>query len=146
MDNDPHEHTQLEAELTRLRPRAPSRASAESIGRRLTPRRTAISWWTCAALPLAAAVTGAFFFVARRDGGPAPAARVVAAAFKPIAAENFLVTAVDEGAVTLEDGTPARRVRSNYIDTLTWKDPRSQAKLKWSVPREEVRVVPVIFQ
>jgi hypothetical protein len=48
--------------------------------------------------------------------------------------------------VTLADGTPARRVRQSYVDKITWENPRSNASLVWSVPREEVRVVPVNFQ
>lgn len=65
---------------------------------------------------------------------------------KPIAAENLLVSAQDEGLVTLPDGTPARRARLHYVDTVTFKNPRTNASLTWSVPREEVRIVPVSFQ
>jgi hypothetical protein len=48
--------------------------------------------------------------------------------------------------VTLADGTAARRVRSSYVDTITWKNPKTNASLRWSVPRDEVRVMPVVFQ
>lgn len=65
---------------------------------------------------------------------------------KPIAAENVLISAQDEGLVTLPDGTPARRARLQYVDTITFKNPRTNASLVWSVPREEVRIVPVSFQ
>ena len=65
---------------------------------------------------------------------------------KPVAAEKVLYAARDEGLVTLEDGTTARRERLSYVDTITWKNPRTNASLTWSVPREEVRVVPVHFQ
>ena len=58
----------------------------------------------------------------------------------------LLYAAQNDGLVTLSDGTPARRERLNYIDTITWKDPRTNASVRWSVPREEVRVVPVNFQ
>ena len=34
------------------------------------------------------------------------------------------------------------RLRYRYLDTYTWKDPRSNASLKWSVPRDEIRVLP----
>jgi hypothetical protein len=40
------------------------------------------------------------------------------------------------------DDTSARQVRARYVDTYTWKNPRSNASLKWSVPRDEVRVIP----
>jgi hypothetical protein len=68
------------------------------------------------------------------------------AVLKPVAAEKVLYAAQDEGLVTLEDGTTARRERLSYVDTITWKNPRTNASLTWSVPREEVRVVPVHFQ
>ena len=68
------------------------------------------------------------------------------APLKPVAAENVLVSARDEGLVTLEDGTPARRERLQFVDTITWKNPRTNSSLRWSVPREEVRIVPVVFQ
>ena len=48
--------------------------------------------------------------------------------------------------VTLADGTPARRERIQFVDTITWRNPRTNASLTWTVPREEVRVVPVVWQ
>ncbi|MBL9185971.1 MAG: hypothetical protein JNK23_00695 [Opitutaceae bacterium] len=65
---------------------------------------------------------------------------------KPVAAENLLVSVRDEGLVTLDDGTRARRERLHYVDTIVWKNSRTHASLTWSVPREEVRIVPVVFQ
>jgi hypothetical protein len=65
---------------------------------------------------------------------------------KPVAAENVLVSASDEGFVTLADGTAARRERLQFVDTITWKNPRTNSSLRWSIPREEVRIVPVVFQ
>ena len=73
---------------------------------------------------------------------PPPAVAV----FKPVSAENLLYAQRDDGLVTLADGTTARRYRSSYVDTITWKNPRTQASLRWSVPRTEERVVPVSFQ
>lgn len=153
----------LEAELKRLRPVAPSLAVAARIERELTrparrPRPAGrMLWWV--ALPLAAAVALVWN---RRSDLPAPGvpARVPAvaaaapgpgaagdeAAFKPVGAENVLVSARDEGVVTLADGTMARRERLQYVDTITWRNSRTRASLQWSVPREEVRIVPIVFQ
>jgi hypothetical protein len=66
--------------------------------------------------------------------------------FKPVAVKNMLWSARDEGYVTLADGTQARRVRRSYVDTITWQNPATRASLKWTIPREDVRVVPVTFQ
>lgn len=150
----------LEAELKRLRPAAPTRdLLARLEGELATPavQRASRTWWILAgALPIAAGLAFAIIVASHRDQAPSnvrvePAAQArstagAPAAFKPIAAENVLYDARDEGFITLEDGTPARRERLNFVDTITWKNPRTNASVRWSVPREEVRVVPVIFQ
>ena len=46
-------------------------------------------------------------------------------------------------AVTLDDGTTAHRVFQCYLDTYTWRNPRTNASLRWTVPRDELRVIPV---
>ena len=146
MDNELHE---LEAELKRLRPIAPSEIVTARIGAGLTARRR--NFWGWAALPLAAALVGAVL-LKNRSVEPAtkPAANTlptkIAATFKPVSAENVLYEHRDNGLVTLADGTTARRYRNSYVDTITWKDTRTQASLRWSVPRTEDRVVPVTSQ
>lgn len=152
MDNPLQE---LEAELKRLRPIAPSRSLTENIGRKLAarPRRNVWAW---TALPLAAMVAG-FVLLQERPVAPtptvaiappipAPAMAPASTPYKPVSAENLLYDQSDEGLVTLADGTPARRTRRSYVDTITWRNPNTQASLKWSVPRTEERVIPVSFQ
>jgi hypothetical protein len=153
---------QLEQELKRLHPAAPPSVLRERIRRALQPedsqdvpvparrRSWAGAWWWIVALPAAAAVA---VMLTQRSTPPAAdtAARPEAVArrasgdavFKPVQAENILYAASNEGLITLEDGTPARRERLHYVDTITWRNPRTNASLTWSVPREEVRVVPV---
>ena len=171
------ELSQLEAELKRLRPAAPTRDFLARIERELAApiappaaapgRRAAPLWWLWAgALPAAAALAvmitlavrnrtqstaltaaarpTASIAVAPIPSTPEPTA--LEAAFKPVSAENILYAAQDEGLVTLDDGTPARRERLNYVDTITWKNPRTNASVRWTIPREEVRVIPVKFQ
>jgi hypothetical protein len=143
----------LEAELKRLRPapvppelvaRIERELEAAAAGSRAR-RRT---WWAWSmALPAAAALAVLLASAMRRDfSASAPAAEKAPDLLKPVAAENLLYAARDEGLVTLADGTTARRERLNYIDTITWTNPRTHASLRWTVPREEVRVVPVSFQ
>jgi hypothetical protein len=62
--------------------------------------------------------------------------------YQPVTASNVLYDLKDEGAVYVDGDTPARRVRYRYLDTYTWKNPRNNASLKWSVPRDEIRVLP----
>jgi len=81
-----------------------------------------------------------------RDTAPVtPRALAVRDSYRPVKAANVLYDLQDEGVVTLEDNTPARRVRARYVDTYTWKNPATNASLKWSVPRDEVRVLPASF-
>lgn len=142
---------QLEAELKQLRPAAPSRELRARLDRELKLQpHTSRAWWLWAgAMPVAAAIAVALILATRRDHTQPPPTQVAAATlatFKPVAAENVLYAAQDDGPVTLADGTSARRERLSYVDTITWKDPRTNASVRWSVPREEVRVVPVSFQ
>ncbi len=65
--------------------------------------------------------------------------------YKPVAAANVLYDLKDEGLVTTHTGASAHRVRYRYLDTYTWKNPRTNALLKWSVPRDEIRIVPLSF-
>ena len=153
----------VEAVLIRLRPAAPSRELRARVDRELAPghrRRTMnLPWLWVAALPAAAAVALLLSAVLRQSGprrldtekpGTGPAASREAAdtveILKPVTAENVLYSARDEGLVTLDDGTSARRERLNFVDTITWKNPRTNTSLTWTVPREEVRLVPVSFQ
>ena len=62
--------------------------------------------------------------------------------YQPVAATNVLYDLKDEGRVMVDGDTPARRLRYRYLDTYTWKNPRTNASLKWSVPRDEIRVLP----
>jgi len=141
MDN---EFEELESELKQLYPAAPPGALAERIEKALvqTPQRgrPALPWLV---FPVAAA---AMIALALSQRISSQSTQTPAPSFKPVAAENLLLDAIDEGYTTHADGTPARRVRQSYLDTITWKDSRTNASLTWSLPREEVRVVPVFFQ
>ena len=62
--------------------------------------------------------------------------------YQSVAATNVLYDLKDEGRVYVDGDTPARRFRYRYLDTYTWKNPRNNASLKWSMPRDEIRVLP----
>jgi hypothetical protein len=140
----------LEAELSRLRPAAPRLDLLERIQRDLAPRRRGIRGWLWAALPAAAALAAAAVLGTRWAARPAADASARppfrTPALKPVAVRDVLVGSRDDGYVKLADGWPARRLREVHLDTIVWKDPRSAASLQWSVPREEIRIVPVSFQ
>jgi hypothetical protein len=148
---------ELEAELRRLRPAAPSAklwsgvAQAVVNSEKRSRRRRVVAWWS----PMAAAIAVAAVWLGGRGEGGAEASRRIASAentatpetsFKPVAAEKVLLASQEEGYATLDDGTRARRIRSLYLDTIVWRNPETDASLTWTVPREEVRIVPVALQ
>lgn len=80
--------------------------------------------------------------VAQPETRVAPSPAPSAESYRPVAAANVLYDMKEDGTVYLNDNTPARRMRYRYVDTYTWKNPATNASLKWSVPRDEVRVIP----
>jgi hypothetical protein len=148
---------ELERELKQLRPR---RAGAALLGRVAAglEQPEAAVWdrgvrW---ALPAAAGLVLGIVAVrfaeppgADRDVGPAarhPVGYAARESLPPVAAEKFLLEAEDDGLLTLADGTAVRRIRSRSVDTVTWRDPYTNASLQWSVPRERIRLLPVVAQ
>jgi hypothetical protein len=141
--------TDLELELTALRPRsiAPSLALRVAIG--LHARRTAqrafwrgVSWAAVAAL-----VFGLLSWSAQRlqplaVAKPGTGVRGADGNYKPVAAQNFYLGSSDDGLIALDGGVPAWRIRSYFVDTITWRDPATKASVSWTLPREEVRVWP----
>jgi hypothetical protein len=112
--------------------------------RRIEPQKSGFS--TIASVQGGADSSGA---VSRMGNGGRPQVEPAAESaneFKPIEAIDLLCAKSDEGAVTLEDGTLARRTSESHLDTIFWRDPGSGASLYWTVPRDEIRVIPVNFQ
>jgi hypothetical protein len=143
------EFLKLELELKALRLVEPSPGLQGRLASALPSRRSTVSLprWSWLALPAAAALAVVLFSGAPRENATSSEPTVASApAFKPISSENTLLASRDEGYVTLTDGTPAHRTRQMYLDTITWKNSQTNASLTWTVPREEVRVVPVAFQ
>lgn len=134
--------------------------------RRYTSAANLASWkwlgWRAAGLAAALAVGAATTYVvfkSQPSTAPLPLARLAATDpvpvhpapdavpdfYQPVAAANVLYELKDEGEVQIEGDGSARRVRARYVDTYTWKNPRNNASLKWTVPRDEIRVMPASF-
>lgn len=142
----------LERELQLLRPAKPSAALASRIEAQMrNQRRHVTGRLTWLVLPIAAA---AVFIFSMRNSSDASSDRVATgtggapkpAVFQVVGSENVLLNAQDEGVTTLPDGTPARRVRETYLATVVWKDPKTEASLQWTMPREEFRIIPISLQ
>lgn len=162
---------ELENELKRLTPRKPSatlmRALEGELGAPASsgPARGAsaaahrLPWrWTSWSLAAAAVIAFvALFQFARRPAAPAaqpsvevadtpavkpgPAATAGANRYEPVQATTVLYDLKEDGTTLLADQTEGRQVRYRYVDTYTWKNPATNASLRWSVPRDEVRVI-----
>ena len=128
---------ELEIELRRLRPRRPSDLIEARLGTALETRaRVHASGWLrgLAAACFAAALAWLAALTPRAiERTPEP--------LRPVAAEETLQSARDEGVVTLADGTPARRLRLHYVNTMSWSG--AGRTLTWTSTREELRIVPV---
>ncbi len=144
----------LEAELAAMPLAETSSRLHEGIKQQLDQdeltEKPANPGWLQWALPLAAALIIAIVWP--RDLQPDRLApepsneSSVVADFKPIASEEILYAAHDDGVVQLADGRLARQTRRSYLDKVVWRNPETNASLTWSVPRDEVRVIPLSFQ
>lgn len=155
---------ELENELKRLRPQSLPDPLWQRLerdlglarpARRYTTATSLRSWkWARWSLAGAAAVALAFVAIAlwrpsvssptaplASIAAPAPRPAAIANRYEPVRASSVLYELKDDGLAYLPDKTPARQVRYRYVDTYTWKNPATKASLKWSVPRDEVRVV-----
>jgi hypothetical protein len=129
--------------------------------RRYSTATSLHSWkwvtWSLAGAAAAALVALAVFNQFGRKAAPAPSApvdrvasaptpqpaplEVVANRYEPIKASSVLYDLQESEPTTLPDRTEGREVRYRYVDTYTWQNPSTNASLRWSVPRDEVRLV-----
>ena len=164
MDNSLDE---LENELGRLTPRRPSAGlmdrlehdlgagSAAPVAPKYTSA-TSLRSWKWAGWSLAGAVAAVAVLLGvrgtREPVVTSPAASPVVAIasspaqravnrYEPVKASSVLYDLKEDGAATLPDQTEGRQVRYRYVDTYTWRNPATNASLRWSVPRDEVRLV-----
>lgn len=159
---------ELENELQRLTPRRPSAGLIQALERELGPAAagepaarysTATSlrswkWATWSLAGVAAAVALALILQSNRPPVKSPASVTAATQpvapmtaetpvnrYQPVRASSVLYDLKEDGTAYLPDQTEGRQVRYRYVDTYTWKNPATNASLRWSVPRDEVRLV-----
>ncbi|MGC4072123.1 MAG: hypothetical protein QM760_06325 [Nibricoccus sp.] len=131
-----NELEELEFELSRLRPRAPSEFLEVRVESALENRgsagRAMLRGFAAAGFAAVVAWMAALSPDAAVPGG---------AALRPVVAEETLQSAQDEGLMTLDDGSLAQRLRLRYVETLCWSG--GGRTLTWTAPREELRILPV---
>lgn len=148
----------IERELAEPRPASPISGQP-----RYKTSTNLSSWkwlgWTTAGLATACALVATIGIVRSKQPAPVDHASTITLAnaspgkatpavpapqnrYQPVAATNVLYDLKDEGPVYVDGDQPARRLRYRYLDTYTWKSSKGNASLKWSVPRDEIRVLP----
>jgi anti-sigma-K factor RskA len=166
MDNSLDE---LEIELQALQPRRAAPRWLQQVDRELAaelpaserPRFTTAtnlsSWkwlgWRTAGLAATMALAVTMGLISFKQSQPTPPPVVASnstpiqpvTVYEPTKATNVLYDLKDEGEVMVDGAAPARQVRARFVDTYTWKNPRNNASIKWTVPRDEIRVVPASF-
>lgn len=70
------------------------------------------------------------------------AAKPVSERYRPVGAASVLYDLREDGTASRTNSSSVRRLRYRYVDTYTWENPTTHASLKWSLPRDEVRVLP----
>ncbi len=163
---------ELENELKMLQPRRAPARWLNQINRELAAELPAVarpryasatnlgSWkwlsWRTAGVAAALGLVATAGFISWRQLPPeitappltatlAPVKPTDTPAYQPVTATNVLYDLKDEGEVKIAGEASARQVRARYVDTYTWKNPRNNASIKWTVPRDEVRVVPASY-
>jgi hypothetical protein len=127
---------ELEFELRRLRPRAPSEFFDARVGAALESREHA--GFACLRGLAAAGFAAGVAWLAALAPSTIDPAQV---ALRPVEAQELLQSAQAEGWVTLDDGTKAQQLRLRYLETVRWSD--GDRTLTWTLPREELRILPV---
>lgn len=163
--------TELENELRRLTPRRVSPSLLAALERELgpvvepaqsaanIPKLSSWKWatWSLGGVAAALAVVAVVRFshpaapalekpaplavAANTPVVESPAPAAITNRYEPVQATSVLYDMKEDGRATLADQSEARQVRYRYVDTYTWKNPATNASLRWSVPRDEVRFV-----
>lgn len=126
----------LENELRGLRPRAPSAFLEARVESAVEPRRR-----ICSAVLRGLASAGFAAGIAWLATLTPGASDFRGTALRPVDAQQTLQSARTEGWVTLDDGTQAQRLRLRFVETVQWSD--GDRTLTWTLPREELRILPV---
>lgn len=72
---------------------------------------------------------------------PTPAGSVAANRYEPVQATTVFYDLQESAPTMLPDRSEGREVRYRFVDTYTWKNPATNASVRWSLPRDEVRLV-----
>ena len=150
---------ELEKELAQLKPSMPDASLKAHIQQELEgdspiERNPLIRLWPTLALAAAACVALALFLsqpasetetapIAEQTDTESAEPSGLFAGMEPYETEQRLVEAIDDGVVMVIDNEPVRRLRYQFIDSVTMIDQTDGSVFTMEVPREETLFVPV---
>ena len=152
---------ELEKELAALKPTEPSKRLESNIQKQLNadeaPSGSLIRLWPLVAVAVAACL--ALVLILRNDtpevtndlaqngvGEDSATHSSTAdpfADYEPVEAEQRLIEAIDDGVVLVIDNEPVRRLRYQFIDSVTMVNQTDGSVFTMEIPREETLFVPV---
>ena len=160
--------SELEDQLRKLRPAAPSPELLTRVERALADQKTSTSTagvlprerglrfnWLSLGLGLAAAAALVLFAFVRLQQPPktpsvasiSPVPATSTAQLVPAGLTQVVYHTRDEGLHFPNNSTePMRRIRSQTRETLRWRNPKTGATLRISYPGEEVSLTPISGQ
>jgi hypothetical protein len=151
---------ELEKELASLQPVAPDKVLASRIEDAIAmdgenqPAKIIRHWpililasAACLALVLMLSNTDRQAGVAANSttfaSNPAIQQNNTLADFEPVVAEQRLMNAIDDGVILTADNEPVRRLRYEFIDTVTMVSQSDGSVFIMEIPREEILLIPV---
>ena len=150
----------LEKELTSLLPKAPSGQMKANIEKALaepdsTRSGEALKMWPITIWAIAAclALVLSILFLVPDSNAPRGIDTLAQklpdqtlpenGLYEPIEAEQILTNATDEGVFVNSDNEPMRRLRYQFIDSITMVNKSDGSVFTMELPREEVLMVPL---
>ena len=150
---------ELEKELAGLKPTQPSMSLKATIEQRLqeepgTSDNKVIRLWPVLALAAAACLALVLILssstpdsvenavMAQTDSSAIEAGNPFEG-LEPYESEQRLIEAIDDGIVMVVDNEPVRRLRYQFIDSVTMIDQSDGSVFTMEIPREETLFVPV---
>lgn len=146
----------LEKELAAFQPVQPNERLRQQISNSLdrpeiTNTRPVLKIWPIIAFATAACLVLVFKISSPHSNSEAPetaserliGASAKSATFQPVSAEQHLLEAFDEGVVLTVNDQPVRKLRYEFVDTVTMVNTNDGSLYTMEIPREEILLLPL---
>lgn len=146
----------LEKELAAFQPVQPNERLRQQISNSLdrpeiTNTRPVLKIWPIIAFATVACLVLVFKISSPHSNSEAPettserllGASAKSATFQPVSAEQHLLEAFDEGVVLTVNDQPVRKLRYEFVDTVTMVNTNDGSLYTMEIPREEILLLPL---